>query len=85
LTILGFPQKEVTYVNSTFCFADYVKMVNSFDASIKTEVIGVQTTKEDAAVVDSALAWLFPANTSGKFYVSFLQDTDDNILQVVYG
>ena len=38
-------------------------------------------TKEDAAVVDSALAQLFPANMSGEFYVSFLQDTDDNILQ----
>jgi hypothetical protein len=42
-------------------------------------------TKEDAAVVDSALARLFPANMSGEFYVSFLQDTDDNILRVVYG
>jgi hypothetical protein len=63
----------------------YPKTVKGFDTSIKTEVVGVWTTKEDTAVVDSALAWLFPADTSGKFYVSFLQDTDDNILQVVYG
>jgi hypothetical protein len=42
-------------------------------------------TKEDLAVVDSALAQLFPANMSGEFYVSLLQDTDDDILRVVYG
>jgi hypothetical protein len=63
----------------------YPKLVNGFDTSIKMEVVGVRMTKEDAAVVDSALSRSFPANTSGKFYVSFLQDTEDNILRVVYG
>jgi hypothetical protein len=63
----------------------YPKLVNGFDTSIKMEVVGVQMTKEDVAVVDSGLARLFPANMSGKFYGSFLQDTDDDILRVVYG
>jgi hypothetical protein len=51
----------------------YPKTVKGFDTSIKMEVVGVWTTKEDTAVVDSALAWLFPADTLGEFYVSFLQ------------
>jgi hypothetical protein len=45
----------------------YPKTVKGFDTSIKTEVVGVWTTKEDTAVVDSALAWLFfPSRHVGR-------------------
>jgi hypothetical protein len=63
----------------------YPKMTTGFDSSMKTEVVGVRTTKEDATAVDAAFARLFPADTTGEFYVSFLQETEEDILRVVYG
>lgn len=54
----------------------YPKMVKGFDSSIKMEVVGVRKMKEDVAVVDAAFTWLLPADTTGKFYVSFLQEID---------
>jgi hypothetical protein len=46
------------------------------------EVVGVCTMKEVAAAVDAAFMCLFPADTMGEFYVSFLQETEKDILQV---
>jgi hypothetical protein len=43
----------------------YPKMVNGFKDTIKTEVVGIRTTKEHAEIVDAAFARLFLADTDG--------------------
>jgi hypothetical protein len=50
----------------------YTKTTKGFDSSFKMEVVGVCTMKEVAAAVDAAFMCLFPADTMGEFYGSFL-------------
>jgi hypothetical protein len=63
----------------------YPKTVNGFEHQAKTEVVGICTAKTDAASVDAAFTKLFLADTAGEFYVSFLHDTEKDILCTVYG
>jgi hypothetical protein len=57
----------------------YPKTADGFEKPVKTEVLGIRTSKEHAEMVDCAFARQFPADSQGEFYVSFIQDLDDDI------
>jgi hypothetical protein len=52
-----------------------------FDNAVKTKVIAVKTSKEDASAMDCLLTQLFPVSTPGQMYISYLQGTDEMTLK----
>jgi hypothetical protein len=57
----------------------YPKTANGFETPVKTEGLGIPMSKEHTEAMDCVFARYLLANSQGEYYMSFIQDLDDNI------
>jgi hypothetical protein len=62
----------------------YPKTANGFEKPMKTEVLVIQMSKEHAEAMDHAFARHLPADSQGEFYLSYIQDPDDDITCCIF-
>ena len=65
-------------------FQAYPKAQAGFGDAVKTEVMAVCTSKEQASMVNLALSQIFPISSEGEVYISFIQDLDEHTLKQIY-
>jgi hypothetical protein len=59
-------------------------LVKSFDDTVKTEAIGVRVNKDEVKSVNAKLQQMFPIDSKGIAYVSFVEGLSDSQLKRLY-